>query len=265
MMMRCQKPTASMALSAAVATRLWKLYGFEAANDLVLEDLAYALGVLVLDGDLKAADAWLLRKGNKGLIRVSNSIAETGRRRFAIAHELGHWSLHKNISQLFSCTSEDMVARYKASPPELEANCFAAELLMPRHLFQPALQASLPTAQFVNELADRFQTTQTSTAFRIADVSTDYFALVASKDGIIKWWQASEPLRDLIWIDVGDKVPRYSVAAQFFKGEKLPKNPEKVDVEAWISENRGLDADCFFEDVIPMGTYGQVLSLLWLE
>jgi hypothetical protein len=41
---------------------------------------------------------------------------------FAVAHDLGHWLLHKNVSQVLACTSEDMVAKYKASPPEIEAN-----------------------------------------------------------------------------------------------------------------------------------------------
>ena len=260
-----QKPTASAVIPAAEAARLWSLYGFETSDDLVLEDLAMALGVVVLEGDLKAADAWLLRKGGSGIIRVSSAIPEYGRRRFAVAHELGHWSLHRDVTQLVSCTSKDMIARYRASVPELEANFFAAELLMPEHLFRPALSESRPTAAFVNNLADRFGTTRTSTAYRIADLTTDYFALVVSNDGIIKWWQASEPLRDQIWIEVGDEVPRYSVAAQFFNGDALPNSPEKVDLEDWVSEIRGLDVDYFYEDVIPMPAYGEILSLLWLE
>ncbi|MCO6042702.1 ImmA/IrrE family metallo-endopeptidase [Aeoliella sp. ICT_H6.2] len=260
-------PTAkpSSVLSAAAAKKLWNLYGFESSKDLVLEDLAMALGVVVLEGHLKAADAWLIRKGEKGIIRVSDAIPELGRRRFAVAHELGHWSLHKTLSQLLSCTSADMLARYKASAPEIEANMFAAELLMPTHLFQPALGASQPTARFVNELAERFGTTRTSTAFRIADLTKDYFALVMSKDGKVAWWQASDALAEYVWIENGGSVPRYSVAAKFFAGESLPDAPQKIDVGDWFSENRGLDAECFYEDVIPMPRYGKALSLLWLE
>ena len=252
-------------LSAAAATQLWRRYGFTTIENLVLEDLAMALGVVVLDGELKAADAWLVRKKSSGIIRVSRSIPEPGRRRFAIAHELGHWQLHRVMSQLVSCTNADMVSRYKASAPELEANAFAAELIMPRHLFEPAMSQSRPTAQFVNHLADLFGTTRTSVAYRIADLSTDYFALVMSKDGVITWWQASDPLRELIWIDAGEDVPYDSVAAQVFNGEPLSGVPEKVDAESWFSQNRGLKESYVYEDVIPMPTYGQVLSLIWLE
>lgn len=260
-----QKPKPNSVIPIVEASQLWNLYGFKTSDDLVLEDLAMALGAVVLDDHLESADAWLVRKGKNGIIRVSNGIAETGRRRFAIAHELGHWTLHQSVSQLVSCTSKDMLARYKTSPLEIEANKFAAELLMPQHLFGPALRQSRPTANFVNELADQFGTTRTSTAYRVADVTDDYFALVMSKDGVIKWWQVSEALRDLIWIDVGEEVPQYSVAAQFFNGETLPGKPEKIDLDDWLSENKGLEAEYFYEDVIPMHSYGQVLSLLWLE
>jgi Zn-dependent peptidase ImmA (M78 family) len=259
-----QKPTASKVLATAQASRLWKLYGFEEPDDLELEDLAYAMGIVVMDGPLEGADAWLVRKGKSGIIRVSDSIREPGRRRFGIAHEMGHWSLHEKISQLLACTSEDMISQYKSSAPELEANYFAAELLMPRHLFSRCVANVPPTSALVNDLAAKFRTTRTATAIRIADVSSDYFAVIASKDGVIQWWQATEALREKIWIDVGGPVPRYSVAAQFFRGETLPTNPEKVELDGWISENRGLYDDYVFEDVIPMPTYGLVLSLVWL-
>ena len=117
------------------AERLWKVYGFSSPQDLVLEDLALARGVIVTEGRLDAMDARLIRQGDHGLIRVKQGMPETGKKRFAIAHELGHWELHKQISQLFACTSSDMVASYKASVPEAEANYFAAGLLMPEVLF----------------------------------------------------------------------------------------------------------------------------------
>jgi Zn-dependent peptidase ImmA (M78 family) len=252
-------------LATAAAAKIWSLYGFDSSSDLDLNDLAFAQGVVVLEGQLDAADAWLVRKGERGIIRVSDTIPEYGRKRFAVAHELGHWLLHKSVSQLVSCTSEDMIARYKASAAEIEANIFAAELLMPRHLFEPAIRSSHPTAALVNKLAECFGTTRTSTAFRIADVTTDYFALVMSKNGIIKWWQASEAFREVAWLTVGSPVPRYSAAFDFFEDQTPPQGPLKVELEEWIPEHRGLEADFVYEDIIPMPSYGQVLSLIWLE
>jgi len=36
------------------------------------------------------------------IIRVRAGISELGRRRFAIAHELGHWLLHAGVGSYFS-------------------------------------------------------------------------------------------------------------------------------------------------------------------
>ena len=92
-------------------------FGFVGPEELVLEDMAFARGVLVIDATLDSADARLVRSGDRGIIRVSDAIPEAGRRRFAIAHELGHWEMHSKVTQLAVCTDDDMVANYKASVP----------------------------------------------------------------------------------------------------------------------------------------------------
>jgi len=250
-------------LPAAEATRLWQQFGLDDTNELAFENLAMTLGVLVFDGPLNSADAWLLRKGNKGLMRVSDSIREPGRRRFAIAHELGHWKLHQSVTQLVSCTTEDMVARYQGSSPEVEANVFAAELLMPLHLFRPAIEEP-PTAKLINCLADRFETSRTSTAFRITELTQRSFLIVLSKSGHVKWWQASEALQNKIWIRQNKPVPSSSVAAQCFNGQESPTTPQEVPLNDWLTRNN-TNAESIFEDVIPMPEYDQVLSLLWLD
>lgn len=63
------------------------------------------------------------------------------RRRFTIAHELGHWSLHRDAEQPVYCRStsvdpQDPQRRPPLPPPEEQANAFAAALLMPARLVQ---------------------------------------------------------------------------------------------------------------------------------
>lgn len=88
--------------------------------------------------------ARLVRQGKRGIIRTKSGIREDGRRRFAIAHELGHWFLHEKESQVFVCTAEQM-RDYKGSPVEVEANLFASELLMPTCLFRPLADNATPS------------------------------------------------------------------------------------------------------------------------
>ena len=63
------------------------------------------------------------------------------RRRFTIAHELGHWRLHRDAERGVFCRSgsiepETPQARAPLPPAEDEANVFAAAVLMPARLVQ---------------------------------------------------------------------------------------------------------------------------------
>ena len=59
----------------------------------------------------------------------------TGRRRFTVAHELGHWHLHRDRGDSHYCRPEDIGGSqddlYALKRIESEANRFAAALLMP--------------------------------------------------------------------------------------------------------------------------------------
>jgi len=252
------------AIASGEAARIWKQYGLSSLGDLVLEDLALAMGVLVVEGPLDSADAWLLRKGERGLIRVKDSIAEPGRKRFAIAHELGHWVLHRRISQILACTNEDMLSAYKASAPELEASFFASALIMPEELFGKRIEGTTPTAQLLSRLSQEFQTSLTATALRYVDLREDYCAVVVSEKGTVKWWRESQDFKGRFWIDPGAKLSANTVAAGLFRGQLKPSKPEKVDLASWLPHATDFDSDVIIEESIPMTRYGQVLTMLWL-
>lgn len=58
------------------AARIWSLYGFTSPKDLVLEDLACAMGILVVEGRLDSAAARLVRSGDSGLLRINQNIRQ---------------------------------------------------------------------------------------------------------------------------------------------------------------------------------------------
>ena len=103
-----------------------------------VERIAAKLGLDVrsapLDGDLSGV---LVRNEGEVYIGV-NSLHHRNRRRFTIAHELGHFSLHKGIrmhvDRDFRVNWRDDDSSKAVDPEEMEANRFAAELLMPTHL-----------------------------------------------------------------------------------------------------------------------------------
>lgn len=255
-------PQPNKVVPGARAMKLWTQYGFTSPTDLVLEDLAFALGVVVLEGRLDSADARLIRNGKKGLIRVKEDIPEPGRKRFAIAHEIGHWLMHESLSQVLSCTSEDMVDRYKSSVPELEANAFAAELLMPRTLYRCRVGTEVPSPALIKDLADYFRTTLTATVVRFVEVEEEACAMVVTENGRIRWWKANDRF-DGFWLDSKAEVSPNTVAGAYLNGEPLPEEAEVVDGEAWLGKKSERVAESLYEVAIPLGRYGQIISLVW--
>jgi Zn-dependent peptidase ImmA (M78 family) len=64
---------------------------------------------------------------------VVNSAETAGRRRFTLAHEIGHWICHcvDGTERPVFCRAEEVTLDPDAKAVEREANVFAAELLMP--------------------------------------------------------------------------------------------------------------------------------------
>lgn len=250
-------------MSEAQGERFWALYGFSEPGDLALEDIALQRGVLVIEQPLFKMEARIIRSGQRGLIRVRADIPEKGRRRFAIAHELGHWELHKNISQLFACTSDDMVARYRASPEEGDANCFAAGLLMPSHLFTPMVMRDVLSIDTLRQAATYFQTSLTATAIRYVELSDDYCAVIVAEDGRIRWWRGTDCFEHRFWLRHGATLSPSTLAASLSIQGYGHAGPNEVDISAW-SEKGATCEGVFIEESLYAKTYGQIVSLLRL-
>lgn len=83
------------------------------------------------------------RLQNGGAIIGVNSLHAETRKRFTIAHELGHLVLHTDedfhIDETFPAKFRDEVSSLAIDDHEIEANQFAAELLMPTFLLADEL------------------------------------------------------------------------------------------------------------------------------
>ena len=87
------------------------------------------------------------------------------RRRFTLAHEIGHWVCQcgegRDARQTVMCRGVDMEEQ-AAKELEREANRFAATLLMPDEYFSQAI-----SADGVEDLAERFRVSQSAMAWRL--------------------------------------------------------------------------------------------------
>ncbi len=243
--------------------QLWHLYSYRDPADLVLEDLSLARKVLVTEDRLDRMDARLIRKGHRGIVRVKRDIPEPARKRFAIAHELGHWELHGDRSQVFACTDDDMIASYKSSAIEGEANCFAAGLLMPGWLFEQRRDGLALSVAVISDLKTYFETSFTATAIRYVELSSDPCAVVVCAGGRIRWWRGSDEFVQRFWLETGSKLLPTTVAGRVSAGEAPPTGPDEVDIGAWSEKGADDSLDgVFLEECLTMERYRQTLCLL---
>ena len=103
------------------------------------------------------------RGGKSGYAIYTNANHPTTRRRFTIAHELGHYVLHHGV--IGEGITDDALYRSRLSGPlEREANRFAAKLLMPWNLIIESTEQGINT---VKDLAEKFGVSKSAMSIRL--------------------------------------------------------------------------------------------------
>ncbi|WP_447987502.1 ImmA/IrrE family metallo-endopeptidase [Nitrospira sp. Nam74] len=106
--------------------------------DIHVEAIAYRYGLWIYSTPLTGADGWLIKKGGHGVVLVQQTLNRQ-RRRFIVAHELGHFLLHR--LHLTACIPPDNDVLDNIQLSERQANLFVAGLLLPEVLVRPKVDA----------------------------------------------------------------------------------------------------------------------------
>jgi Zn-dependent peptidase ImmA (M78 family) len=142
-----------------------------------VEKIAKSLGAQIrfsaLDDELSGM---IYIKANIPIIGV-NSLHHPNRQRFTIAHELGHLELHRemitsavHVDKSFPVLMRDPKSATGTDEVEIQANQFAAELLMPRILLDQALAGKpfdIDDDKPLEELAKKFRVSKQALEYRI--------------------------------------------------------------------------------------------------
>lgn len=152
---------------------------------------------LVQGAPLDGFDGALYRAptGKKGWgIIYNDAIVSPGRINFTLAHELGHYLLHRFAHpDGIECGSQDIV-RWDSDYREIEqqANEFAAYLLMPLDDFRRQIDPrTKPTLEDLGACADRYKVSLISAALRWLEYTERRSVLVISRDAYILWARSS--------------------------------------------------------------------------
>ena len=134
--------------------------------------------------------------GKKGWgIIYNNAIKSKGRINFTLAHELGHYLMHRESHpEGLRCSADDIVGEEgKYKEIEREANQFAANLLMPFDDFRKQInEKDKPTLDDISRCAERYETSFTAAISRWIEYTARRSVLVVSREGYILWARSSK-------------------------------------------------------------------------
>lgn len=125
-------------------------------------------GVEVLEADMYDISGTLKLHNGRWKIYINRSDSST-RQLFTLAHELGHYFLHREDADEF-VDGEYVMNRMeetKYQKEELEANEFAGNLVMPERMIRDKVGEGQPTDDMVIDLAHLFHVSPLAMAIRL--------------------------------------------------------------------------------------------------
>ncbi len=168
---------------------------------------------------------------------------------------LAHGNRHESYAEF---SSDD--------PYEIEADYFAASLLMPEALFAPAISRAGQGIAAVEYLTGLCATSLTATAIRYAQHTDDVVAVIVSAGKKIKFCVMSKALKEVAG---GNRVSKSEPLPPGTPTHSFNADPERVaraectsgvsELQDWIGGRHRVEMD---EDVVGLGGYGRTLTVL---
>jgi hypothetical protein len=144
----------------------------------------------IVGQDLPGFEGMLVEKPDKTQWKIvyNSGIHSQGRIRFTLAHEFGHYLLHRERQSEFNCSQRDM-EEWDAEEREIEteADCFASTLLMPLDDFRRQVGREKVSFELLDRLSERYGVSLTAAALRWIDVAERRAVLVAIRDDHLLW------------------------------------------------------------------------------
>lgn len=205
--------------------------------------IAEWLGVVIVEEEVEGCDGCVVMENDMAGILVNAAISSEGRKRFTVAHELGHFSLHKQKISFRRETLHEIEnpLREMRDPTtqrmETEANAFASELLMPDDSVVAQYARGVPSFEAIEEMASRYLVSMTAAAVRLVKLSDYACALVCTIEGRIRWVLRSGEWSDY-FVPKDVAPPRDSQAGAILAGEAVEDEYEECVAALWAPDHR---------------------------
>lgn len=226
-----------------------------------VEELARALDIEDIHSvDTSSYEAALVLSDiekSSGTILV-NSATSRRRRRFSIGHELGHFlsPTHRPMrGSTTGCQTVDMRLQTPrkndvASRVEVQANRFAAKLLMPERAFRREIKRSdAPSLQAVVEISNLFDVSKEATARRYVELHDTACAIIFSESlRFMRPYRSSD--FPFVNLKPGDGLPRTSASATFMGPPGTFSEFIETDKHQWLDATESKKVGYMAEQVL---------------
>jgi len=195
-----------------------------------LHDLAQRLCLYVQEVSMSGSDGCLVTDGDVGTILINRNVTSRRRRRFTLAHEIAHFILHKS-KPIFE-DDKNSLSFSANSHTEIEANIFAAMLLMPPSLLPPGFSAERPSFAIADALVKRFDVSASAALRRMVGESSWRCAIVVSEGETIRWSVSSPWFNG--FISPGMRPHPHTIARALLEEEYEDENGMTMPAEVWV-------------------------------
>lgn len=202
------------------------------------------------------------------VIFYSIALESIGFRRFTVAHELGHYFLEGHPEEILksgSIHASRAGFTEGSSSIELEADHFAAGLLMPSRLVRDLLGGKTVGLEGIETLAEHSKCSLTASAIRAAECSPYPMAIVVSRDDRVCYAFMSDSFKQLGKVRMlrkGDALPGSTTLA-FNKDPANVRQAHRIcgstNLNEWFDGPSHVVLD---EEVVGLGSYGYTLTVL---
>ena len=180
--------------------------------------------------EMKFVGGLFLKDGQRVII-INSNINSDGRKNFTLAHELGHYFIHTEQTNL-RCTLDDLSDSSPHSKTiEQEANAFASTLLIPAGDLRKQIEENELTLHLASNLSERYDTSLTTTVIRISEITKKPLTVVYLKNNKVSWWYRNNQMKfSGLWLtkgqDIGSLVSALTDAGSI------------IDPSDWLDEER---------------------------
>ncbi len=253
--------------SEQVARKVLEECGLDDPADYPMSKIIMGRKAFYEEKPLIGKEGEIVSLDNRSIITINSNIEFEAKKRFAAAHELGHYEMHRTLKPIFSDTEADMLNWYQGGPHEIEANEFASEFLMPTEAFYKECEGKKFGPKVIEHLAKRFKVSKTAAILKFVKRGNHPVFIVYCKDNKMKWFKYSEDWQYFSLFQKDQPPPDGSVANELFTTKKIYVNDE-LEQQIWKFDwfkpkYRDEEDSRFYEYCLFVKSYNYSISVIW--